>query len=124
MRNARVEALAAHLAHGQQAPDAVAARDQGGGAQGAAELAGADLRVMVMTRPIAEVLHSTSNGRVCLMERSCAALARQLEALDPAFYFCFPYGPESPQGAGDFLGTTDAALQDIVAAIYKPDNIK
>ena len=88
----------------------------------AAELAGADLRVMVMTRPVAEVLHSTSNGRVCLMERSCAALARQLEALDPAFYFCFPYGPESPQGAGDFLGTTDAALQDIVAAIYKPDD--
>ena len=92
----------------------------------AAEAAGVDLRVMLMTRSVAEVLHVTGEAhgsdRVCLMQRSCAALLRQASAIDARFLFCFPYGERLPAGAGAWLGSDDATLQRVVDAVFEPDD--
>jgi len=101
----------------------------------AAEAAGADLRVLLMTRPVQQILYDAKRyypetgrrrlggdvvSRVCVLARSCDALRAQLDVLDPAFYQCFPYGGGAPDGGGEFLGTDDATLRAVFDAAWHP----
>ena len=97
-----------------------------------ADGAGADLRMMVLTRPVHSMVHehlSASAPTVSRLEMyisSCTQLAYQLSRLDPRFFYCFPYDPDELDGeaapASAFLGRSPEALMAAVRAVHRPSN--
>jgi len=80
---------------------------------GLAEDEGVDLRVLVLHRPAAALLHSTVgrgfstwDPQAVVLEHNAQALLAQLQSLDPAFFLCTDYDrlPELPEGLEAFLG--------------------
>ena len=90
----------------------------------AAEAAGVDLRIVLMTRNVSEIVYDLKRDRVCVLARSCRALRDQVAAMDPAFYRCAPYHDYSANltyAHSDFYGTDLATFQSIIGAVYRPN---
>jgi len=80
-----------------------------------AEDEGVDFRILVLHRPAAAVLRSTTihrhfgswNTEAVVLEHNAQTLLAQLQSLDPAFVLCTEYDrlPEFPEGLEAFLGS-------------------
>lgn len=101
----------------------------------AAEAAGVDLRIILMTRSPRKIVHDAQAvyfvggrpvSRICVLNTACAALKLQISMLDPKFYLCLPYDEytHSYHGTGEFIGTDDATFKRIADLVYKPSTRK
>lgn len=91
-----------------------------------ADIAGVDLRLMVLTRPAHEIIYDTTSQRLDDLVDGCTRLVYQLSMLDTRFFFCFPYNLSALAGeielGAAFLGCSPTALDTAIRRVFHPSD--